>query len=109
MSGLEKLLTRKQAAMWLQDRIQCGSNSWLARLAVVGSGPAYAIVGKKALYRPSDLETWVEERLSSSLSKALVQEVVEVVHQDPDTYETKEYISPEPISLEQETAGETSL
>lgn len=38
------------------------SFGYLARLASSGRGPQYLIVANKALYRPSDIEEWIESR-----------------------------------------------
>lgn len=64
-----KLLTRPEAAAWLRARYHVGSKSWLAALSVKGQGPAFAIIGKHALYDPQDLQDWINERFLSAKTK----------------------------------------
>ncbi|WP_417452448.1 MULTISPECIES: helix-turn-helix transcriptional regulator [Kiloniella] len=35
----------------------------LAQLACRGAGPAYAIIGKSAVYRVDDIEAWLEDQV----------------------------------------------
>jgi hypothetical protein len=37
----------------------------LAKLAVVGGGPAFRKIGRIPVYLPSDLDTWITSRMSS--------------------------------------------
>jgi hypothetical protein len=39
------------------------SRQWLAKLAVVGGGPAYRKAGRTPIYSPSDLDAWAESRI----------------------------------------------
>ena len=61
-----KLLTREQSATYLKD---CGlrvSRVTLARLAMTGEGPQYALIGKTAYYKKEWLDEWVEANLTPS-------------------------------------------
>ena len=49
-------LTRREAA----EEIRCPVST-LARWAWLGIGPSYVRAGRRALYRRSDLEAWLEE------------------------------------------------
>jgi hypothetical protein len=40
----------------------------LERYRCTGFGPVYRKLGRRVLYRPSDLEVWIERRLRSSTS-----------------------------------------
>ena len=58
-------LRRKDAAKYLQDvHGQKYSPKTLAKLAVVGGGPAYRKAGKFPLYEPDDLDEWALAKLS---------------------------------------------
>ena len=58
-------LRRKDAAQYVQDMHgQPCSHKTLAKLAVVGNGPAYRKAGKFPLYEPDDLDEWALARLS---------------------------------------------
>lgn len=41
----------------------------LAQLRTDGTGPTYAKIGRRVVYRKIDLERWVEERLARSSSE----------------------------------------
>ena len=58
-------LRRKFAAKYVQDEHgQPCSPKTLAKLAVVGGGPAYRKAGKFPLYEPDDLDEWAFGKLS---------------------------------------------
>ena len=58
-------LRRKDAAKYVQDvHGQPCSPKTLAKLAVVGGGPAYRKAGKFPLYEPDDLDEWALAKLS---------------------------------------------
>ena len=58
-------LRRKFAAKYVQDEHgQPCSPKTLAKLAVVGGGPAYRKAGKFPLYEPDDLDEWALAKLS---------------------------------------------
>jgi len=58
-------LRRAEAAKYIQDvhRQPC-SHKTLAKLAVVGGGPAYRKAGRFPLYEPDDLDDWATAKLS---------------------------------------------
>lgn len=45
------------------------SKSTLAKLRVKGDGPKYLKIGKTILYRPIDIEEWLEKRTFASTSE----------------------------------------
>ena len=45
------------------------STRTLERLRLTGSGPRFAKLGRRVLYRPVDLEAWVASRLVASTSE----------------------------------------
>ena len=58
-------LHRKDAAKYVRDEHgQPCSPKTLAKLAVVGGGPAYRKAGKFPLYEPDDLDEWALAKLS---------------------------------------------
>ena len=58
-------LRRKDAAQYVRDvHGQPCSPKTLAKLVVVGGGPAYRKAGKFPLYEPDDLDEWALARLS---------------------------------------------
>lgn len=58
-------LTVEQAADYL-----CVSKNYLDKLRVSGMGPPFIRLGRrKVLYRTSDLDRWVEERIYASTSQ----------------------------------------
>ena len=46
------------------------SASTLAKLRLNGNGPAYCKLGRRVLYRPADLETWLQSRITRDTSDA---------------------------------------
>ena len=58
------LLTRNEAAEFLNESGYPTTKGSLQKLASVGGGPAYEIFGNKALYKPKNLISWAESRLS---------------------------------------------
>jgi hypothetical protein len=63
-------LSRPEASDYLFDRWSVKySKGTLAKLAVTGGGPTYRLInGYRALYKPEDLDSWVESRLSAPLN-----------------------------------------
>ena len=59
------LLRRTNAAAYVRERygFPC-STSWLAKLAVVGGGPAFRRAGRYPLYSVTDLDSWAKARMS---------------------------------------------
>jgi len=59
-----RLLTRVEAARFLQQRGFPVAARTLATLVSRGGGPAYRRFGQRALYRTEDLLAWAESRCS---------------------------------------------
>lgn len=57
-------LRRDLAAAYVQSTygFPC-SRQWLARLAVVGGGPAFRKASRFPLYDPADLDAWAKSRI----------------------------------------------
>jgi hypothetical protein len=55
---------RAGAAAYLTERGFVTAKATLAKLAVVGGGPAFSYWGRKPLYAQADLDAWVERRRS---------------------------------------------
>lgn len=66
MAGNEQLLSRKEAAHYLQKRRCSISYQTLANLGAkenAGRGPAFFKDGNRTLYDPDDLDAWRRKRL----------------------------------------------
>ena len=61
---MTELLTRKDAAAYLATKGIRSSQSTLARYAMGGNGPQYALIGRTAYYRTQWLDAWLEEQLT---------------------------------------------
>lgn len=61
-------LRRPDAAEYVRSKwgVPC-SPKWLAKLAVTGGGPVFRKLGRFPLYAPSDLDDWVQARMSGPL------------------------------------------
>jgi predicted DNA-binding transcriptional regulator AlpA len=46
------------------------SESTLAKLRLNGNGPLYCKLGRRVLYRPTDLEEWLDSRITRDTSDA---------------------------------------
>jgi predicted DNA-binding transcriptional regulator AlpA len=46
------------------------SESTLAKLRLNGNGPVYCKLGRRVVYRPSDLEQWLQSRATRDTSDA---------------------------------------
>jgi predicted DNA-binding transcriptional regulator AlpA len=57
------LLTQREAAMALRL-----SERTLERSRVTGLGPPFVKAGRRVLYRPADIDAWIERRLRTSTS-----------------------------------------
>jgi predicted DNA-binding transcriptional regulator AlpA len=57
MSEMPKVVTAKVAAHFVGL-----SESTLAKLRLNGNGPVYCKLGRRVVYRPSDLEEWLQSR-----------------------------------------------
>lgn len=58
-----KLLTREQSATYLKGCGLRASRMTLARLAMSGEGPRYALIGRTAYYQQEWLDEWLESQL----------------------------------------------
>ena len=65
MSELPKVITAKAAARFVGL-----SESTLAKLRLNGNGPIYCKLGRRVVYRPTDLEKWLESRTARDTSDA---------------------------------------
>jgi len=65
MNTTPRYLRRADAAQQMRSKwgLPC-SAKYLAKLAVIGGGPAFRKAGRIPLYRPADLDRWAESRLS---------------------------------------------
>ena len=62
---LPKVVAAREAA-----RIVGLSESTLAKLRLNGNGPVYCKLGRRVVYRPSDLEQWLQSRTARDTSDA---------------------------------------
>lgn len=62
---LPKVVTAKTAARFVGL-----SESTLAKLRLNGNGPLYCKLGRRVVYRPSDLEQWLQSRATCDTSDA---------------------------------------
>ena len=71
-----KVLRRAAASEYLLTvwGVSC-KPATLAKLATIGGGPRFAHVGRWPVYTPSDLDRWVEDRLTKT--RASTSEPVE--------------------------------
>ena len=60
-----KVVTAGEAA-----RLVGLSASTLAKLRLNGNGPAYCKLGRRVVYRPADLEQWLQSRTARDTSDA---------------------------------------
>jgi hypothetical protein len=60
----ERRLTRREASAFLTDRGYPVARKTLDKYAVYGGGPSFRYFGRRPLYAPTDLLTWVAERSS---------------------------------------------
>lgn len=65
MPEMPKVVTAKVAA-----RVVGLSESTLAKLRLNGNGPTYCKLGRRVVYRPVDLEEWLESRTTRDTSDA---------------------------------------
>ena len=65
MSEMPKVVTAKVAA-----RLVGLSESTLAKLRLNGNGPIYCKLGRRVVYRPVDLEQWLQSRTARDTSDA---------------------------------------
>jgi predicted DNA-binding transcriptional regulator AlpA len=65
MADLPKVVTAKVAARFVGL-----SESTLAKLRLNGNGPVYCKLGRRVVYRPADLEQWLQSRTTRDTSDA---------------------------------------
>lgn len=65
MSELPKVISTKTAARYVGL-----SASTLAKLRLSGNGPIYCKLGRRVVYRPTDLENWLQSRATRDTSDA---------------------------------------
>ncbi len=59
----DQMLRRKAAARYLQERGLPVAAQTLAKLAVIGGGPAFQKFGRFPVYSCADLDAWAASRL----------------------------------------------
>lgn len=67
MNNLE-YLRREQAADYLQNRIGAYTADTLAKMACVGGGPKFRLLGRIPLYTVTELEEWISSKLSKPVA-----------------------------------------
>jgi predicted DNA-binding transcriptional regulator AlpA len=65
MANLPKVVTAEVAAHYVGL-----SESTLAKLRLNGNGPIYCKLGRRVLYRPEDLDQWLQSRTVRDTSDA---------------------------------------
>lgn len=65
MSEVSIVLTVEEAA-----RVVGLSKSTLAKLRLNGNGPSYCKLGRRVVYRPCDLDQWLQSRTARDTSDA---------------------------------------
>ena len=63
---MEPLLTRAQAAEYLERIGAPVAHATLAKLASIGGGPRFRRFGRKPVYAAADLDAWVAGRMTES-------------------------------------------
>jgi hypothetical protein len=58
----ERLLDRKEAALFLTSRGFKTAPATLAKLACLGGGPTFESFGRRPLYHEADLPAWAQAR-----------------------------------------------
>jgi predicted DNA-binding transcriptional regulator AlpA len=65
MPDMPRVITAKVAARYVGL-----SESTLAKLRLNGNGPIYCKLGRRVVYRPADLEQWLQSRTTRDTSDA---------------------------------------
>ena len=65
MADMPKVVTARVAARYVGL-----SESTLAKLRLNGNGPVYCKLGRRVVYRPADLDQWLESRTARDTSDA---------------------------------------
>jgi hypothetical protein len=58
-----QFLRRKEAGEYLKNKYGFGSRQTLAKLAVIGGGPAYQKAGAAVLYTYESLDAWAAAKI----------------------------------------------
>jgi hypothetical protein len=59
-----RYFSRDEASEYLKNRGFRVAKQTLAKYAVTGGGPAYRTFGSRVVYDPSDLDAWIDQRLT---------------------------------------------
>jgi predicted DNA-binding transcriptional regulator AlpA len=65
MADMPKVVTARVAARYVGL-----SESTLAKLRLNGNGPLYCKLGRRVVYRPTDLDQWLQSRTARDTSDA---------------------------------------
>jgi predicted DNA-binding transcriptional regulator AlpA len=65
MADMPKVVSAKVAARYVGL-----SESTLAKLRLNGNGPTYCKLGRRVVYRPADLDEWLQSRTARDTSDA---------------------------------------
>lgn len=84
ISNKGRLLTRKEASEYLRALGLPCKVSTLNRAAQEGSGPSIIYFGRVPRYRVSDLNSWVQQRLSEPRTRALSRQSTTSLHGEVD-------------------------
>ena len=73
----QNFLRRTDAARYVENShgVPCAPRT-LAKLATLGGGPQIHYFGKTPLYRPSDLDAWVAERISGPVASTAERKTI---------------------------------
>lgn len=63
---MTKFLKRTDAANYLAQAGVASSKTTLARMAMLGEGPEYVLISKRAYYKPEWLDAWLEQAQPSN-------------------------------------------
>ena len=61
----KEYLSRPEAADYLTERGLPTTKNTLQKFACKGGGPPYELYGNRSVYRPPNLDSWVEQKLST--------------------------------------------
>lgn len=66
----DRYLSRKEASAYITARgLSCAATT-LQKYATVGGGPHYRKFGKRAVYAESDLDSWIESKLTAPMASS---------------------------------------
>ncbi len=64
----QKYLSRRKAAVHIQEKGLPCAPSTLAKLASIGGGPKFHKFGRSVIYTAADLDDWVDARLTRAMA-----------------------------------------